>query len=115
METFDEEALKAAESVANLVIRKQRDYGPKNITNSIVQTEIAVAVRLTDKIARLVNLASSGKEAENESLKDTVDDIIGYGLVLKMYLEGTFTLPLEEVKDDTADEGLDPDIRSLLR
>ena len=93
--TFNEAAEKAAKEVADLVIRKQRDYGPKNIMNSVVTPELSIAVRLNDKLARLANLVQSGATPENESLKDTADDIIGYGIVLKMVLEGTFELPLE--------------------
>lgn len=95
--SFDTACHIAADQVADLVIRKQRDYGPKNILNSVVQPELAIAVRLNDKLARLANLVQQGKTPENESLKDTADDIIGYGLVLKMVLEGTFTNPLEEI------------------
>lgn len=96
MDTFDEAAKTAALEVANLVISKQKDYGPGNILNSVVGPELSIAVRLNDKLARLANLVKSGKTPENETLKDTADDIIGYGLVLKMVLEGTFTLPLED-------------------
>lgn len=102
MTTFDEEAHKAAKEVADLVIRKQRDYGPKNIMNSVVSPELSIAVRLNDKIARLANLAQSGKTAENESLRDTADDIIGYGLILKMVLEGNFLAPLKEKEENEA-------------
>lgn len=98
--SFDQAVQKAATEVANLVIRKQRDYGPKNIMNSVVSPELSIAVRLNDKLARLANLVQSGKTPENETLKDTADDIIGYGLVLKMVLEGNFLLPLEELKED---------------
>lgn len=97
--TFDEAVHQAAKEVADLVIRKQKDYGPKNIMNSVVVPELSIAVRLNDKIARLANLVQSGKTAENESLRDTADDIIGYGLVLKMVLEGTFLNPLDK-KDE---------------
>lgn len=100
--TFDKAVHKAATEVADLVIRKQHDYGPKNIMNSLVEPEIGIAVRLNDKLARLVNLVRSGKMPENESLVDTADDIIGYGLVLKMVLAGDFLLPLEEKKDAPA-------------
>lgn len=93
--TFDEACIASAKEVAELVIRKQRDYGPKNILNSVVSPELAIAVRLNDKLARLVNLSQSDRNPENESLKDTADDIIGYGLVLKMVLEGNFELPLK--------------------
>lgn len=102
MDTFDQAVHKAAQEVANLVISKQRDYGPKNIMNSVVQPELSIAVRLNDKLARLANLIQKGNKPENETLKDTADDIIGYGLVLKMVLEGNFLLPLEENKNETA-------------
>lgn len=100
-QSFDEAVHAAAKEVADLVIRKQRDYGPKNIMNSVVTPELSIAVRLNDKLARLANLVQSGKTAENESLKDTADDIIGYGLVLKMVLEGTFLNKLEEKNETT--------------
>ncbi len=102
--SFDEAVHKAAKEVADLVVRKQRDYGPKNIMNSLVSPELSIAVRLNDKLARLVNLHQSGANPENETLKDTADDIIGYGLVLKMVLEGTFMLPLEK-QDETTGTG----------
>lgn len=94
-QTFDQAALEAAADVARLVADKQRDYGPDNILKCPVGAELGIAVRLYDKLARLANLIQSGKTPENESLQDTANDIIGYGLVLKMVLAGTFTLPLE--------------------
>lgn len=96
METFEEAARRTTQELAEIVIRKQKDYGPRNITNSVITTELAIAVRLNDKIARLANLVQSGATPENESLLDTANDIMGYGLVLRMYLDGTFTLPMEE-------------------
>lgn len=94
--TFEQAAQEACKELAKTVIAKQKDYGPKNIINSVVQTELAIAVRLNDKVARLAHLVQSGKVPTNESLQDTARDIMGYGLVLKMYLDGTFTLPMEE-------------------
>jgi len=96
MKTFDKEVHRAAQEVADLVISKQRDYGPKNIMNSVVPPELSIAVRLNDKLARLANLVQKGTSPENETLMDTANDIIGYGLVLKMVLEGNFELPLEQ-------------------
>lgn len=99
--TFDQAVHAAAKEVADLVIRKQKDYGPKNIMNSVVSPELSIAVRLNDKLARLANLVQSGADPKNESLLDTADDIIGYGLVLKMVLADTFLLPLEKNDNDT--------------
>jgi hypothetical protein len=95
MATFDDACIKAAQEVAELVIKKQTDYGPKNIMNSVVSPELAIAVRLNDKLARLVNLTQNGADGQNESLQDTAMDIMGYGLVLKMVLDGDFELPLK--------------------
>lgn len=102
MTTFDQEVHKLANEVADLVIKKQRDYGPKNILNSVVEPEIGIAVRLTDKLARLVNLKTKGATPNNESLRDTWMDIIGYGLVGLMVNDQTFLTPLEEEKKDEA-------------
>jgi len=96
MATFNDACLKSAQEVAELVISKQQDYGKGNIMSSVVSPELAIAVRLNDKLARLANLIQSGQPPENESLVDTADDIIGYGLILKMVLNGEFELPLED-------------------
>lgn len=98
--TFDEAVHQAAKEIADLVISKQKDYGPKNIMNSVVSPELSIAVRLNDKVARLANLAQSGNTAENEPIIDTAKDIVGYGLVLYMVLTDTFLLPLAESKED---------------
>lgn len=92
---FPDAAHAAAKEVADLVIRKQKDYGPDNILKCPVGPELGIVVRLYDKLARLANLIQSGQTPSNESLRDTADDIIGYGLVLKMVQDGTFTLPME--------------------
>lgn len=94
--TFNQAVHEAAQEIADLVVRKQKDYGPKNIMNSVVEPELSIAVRLNDKLARLANLIQKGATPENESLIDTANDIIGYGLVLKMVLEDTFLSPLEK-------------------
>lgn len=98
--TFNQAVHEAADEIAELVIRKQKDYGPKNIMNSVVGPELSILVRLNDKIARLANLIQSGKAPNNEAIKDTWDDIIGYGLVGKMVDAGTFLNPLEEDNDN---------------
>lgn len=93
--TFNEAAYQVGKDVAEIVAKKQADYGPKNILNCPVGAELGVVVRLYDKLARLANLLESGAEPNNESIEDTIDDIMGYGMVLKMVRQDTFTLPLE--------------------
>jgi hypothetical protein len=55
-----------------------------------------VLVRLSDKIERLINLKRHKFEAKNESLLDTLRDIVGYCVVALMLNDETFTLELGE-------------------
>lgn len=96
IEYFDEAALRIASEVAAIVTKKQHDYGPDNILKCPVGPERGIGVRIYDKLARLDNLIEKGVDPKNESLIDTANDIIGYGIVLKMVLEGSFTNPLND-------------------
>lgn len=88
-----------------LLARKQHDYGPENILKF---GQEGLNVRLWDKVARKDNLQKrvptvldtdacngTGKVvALNESIDDTLTDIIGYVVVKQMLANGTFTKPL---------------------
>ena len=95
MKTFDSNTRHKVEELAKLVIKKQGDYGQANILSSPIDPKLAILVRLNDKLARAANLIENGKDPENESLLDTAMDICGYGLILWMLIDDTFTLPLE--------------------
>ena len=79
--------------MSTLLARKQHDYGHKNITKFGMQ---GVLVRLSDKVERLINLKTHKSEAKNESLLDTLRDIVGYSVVALMLNDETFTLELGE-------------------
>ena len=91
--TFDGACAKEAISIANIVVRKQRDYGPANITTFGLE---GVMIRLSDKINRLINLLQNQKDPENESVEDTLIDISGYAIIGLMLQHKTFTQPLKE-------------------
>ena len=74
-----------------LLAGKQHDYGHGNILEFGQQ---GVLVRLWDKIARYDNLMRRGVDPENESLIDTLKDIIGYCVIWLMLANNTFMLPL---------------------
>lgn len=78
--------------VHKILMRKQKDYGPENIRRFGRQ---GLMVRLHDKVARLENLDGDGREPENESIKDTFIDIIGYCAIGMMWERNEFLLPLE--------------------
>lgn len=90
---FEEALAQVSRECDELMIRKQRDYGHGNIT---AFGEFGVLVRLNDKVERLKNLLTRGKEPSNEAIDDTWRDVRNYAEIALMLRRGTFTLPLEE-------------------
>ena len=87
-----EEACKAVcDDIYHTLVSKQHDYGHGNINDFGL---LGVLVRANDKIARLKNL--QGKEAKNESLRDTWLDLAGYSVIALMIMDDTFNLDLEK-------------------
>jgi len=87
--TFEEACHQVAKEIAELVIRKQQDYGHENI---LAFGEFGILVRTNDKVARLKNLQN--KKASNEAKDDSWDDLGGYSIIQGMLRRGWFTLPL---------------------
>ena len=86
--------------MCNLLISKQHDYGHNNITAFGLK---GVLVRLSDKIERLNNLKNKKSKAKNESLLDTLRDIVGYCVIALMLNDETFNL---ELGDNYANESV---------
>jgi hypothetical protein len=80
------------QTLTNTLVKKQRDYGHHNIARFGRQ---GLLIRTHDKVARLENLAKTARQAQNESLEDTVLDIAGYSTIGVMWEQGTFLLPLK--------------------
>lgn len=77
--------------IHEVLVRKQRDYGPENIRRF---GRKGLMIRLHDKVARLENLDGGGRGPENESVKDTFLDIIGYCAIGIMWERNEFLLPI---------------------
>lgn len=78
--------------LGNLVIRKQHDYGHKNILSFGIH---GIVIRVHDKIVRLENLFGKGREAANEAVEDSLFDLMGYSLMAMMVIDKTFSLPMK--------------------
>ena len=78
--------------VTNVLVKKQRDYGPENIARFQRQ---GLLIRLHDKVARLENLAANERDPNNESIEDTYLDIVGYTAIGVMWERRQFLLPLK--------------------
>ena len=75
------------DTAGNLLIRKHKDYGPKNISHSPGGALNGLRVRLWDKIARINNLLDSGVQPSNESLRDSFIDLLNYSAIAVMVLD----------------------------
>lgn len=58
-----------------------------------IPVEMAILVRVTDKIARIRNLLGKKSQVKDEAIEDTLLDAINYLAILKAYLEDKNDLP----------------------
>lgn len=76
------------DTAGNLLIRKHKDYGPKNISHSPGGALNGLRVRMWDKTARINNLLDSGVQPSNESLRDSFLDLLNYCAIAMLVLDG---------------------------
>tara|TARA_R110002167_G_scaffold141795_3_gene330148 strand:- start:409 stop:804 length:396 start_codon:yes stop_codon:yes gene_type:complete len=81
---FGERLDKEVKAISDLLKSKNKAYGntalnPTNIFSKLNASE-AICARIDDKLARISN------KGINDKTEDTVDDLIGYLLLLKMSL-----------------------------
>lgn len=86
--SFEDDVQAQAKSNIDLLLQKHRDYGPKNISQSPGGPLNGLRVRMHDKMARINNLIDSGKEPENESLKDSFLDLANYAIIAQLVIDG---------------------------
>lgn len=88
LKQFEQEARKIMNEAITLLVNKRRDYGE----NALKGKQVGIAIRLSDKQARLENLLGitdgtfKQKEAivGDEKIEDTVKDILNYALLFLM-------------------------------
>lgn len=87
--TFEQDVRDTLQELGDLLIKKHKDYGPKNISQSPYGALPGLIVRMWDKLARMVNLTRNGAEtAENEPLEDSFKDMANYGIIGLLVLRG---------------------------
>ena len=89
---MDEKFVKAVhgkyDEAEKLLLKKHKDYGPKNISESPGGPLNGLRVRMHDKLARINNLYDSGATPENESLRDSFLDMANYAIIALLVLDG---------------------------
>ncbi len=71
-----------------VLVKKQADYGPKNIALAPGGPLNGLRVRMHDKMSRINHLIDSGATPENESLRDSFLDMLNYSVIAMMVLDG---------------------------
>lgn len=89
---FTQSPAELIEKISNVLVSKQKDYGPQNIARF---GRAGLLVRCHDKIARLENLLGNDKTPVNETVVDNFIDVVGYSAIGIMWERGWFLLPLE--------------------
>lgn len=87
---FAQSVSKTFKEAEDLLIRKHKDYGPKNISGSPGGPLNGLRVRMHDKLARINNLIDSGATPENESLRDSFIDMANYALIAMLVIDGNW-------------------------
>lgn len=84
---FESVASKYYDEALSVLVKKQSDYGPKNISMAPGGALNGLRVRMHDKMSRINHLIDSGATPENESLKDSFLDMLNYSAIAMMVLE----------------------------
>lgn len=91
--TFEIDLADIFEEAQQLLLKKHQDYGPKNISDSPGGPINGLRVRMWDKMARIRNLTNESAlphelSPQNESLRDSFLDMVNYGIIGLMVLDG---------------------------
>ena len=84
---FVQDVWRILDTAGNLLLRKHKDYGPKNIAHSPGGPLNGLRVRMWDKVARINNLLDSKVAPSNESLRDSFIDLLNYSAIAILVLE----------------------------
>jgi hypothetical protein len=96
MKTTEQLIEEMCESMKNLLIKKNRDYGDSATNPSTVfpsrSPVDSLCARINDKLMRIQN------KGINDKTEDTISDLIGYLILLKVALKK------EKSQDDSSDQ-----------
>ena len=90
MDKLPNDWMTIASEICELFIRKQNDYGPRNIEDL---GEKGVFVRLYDKMQRLRQLTwkDTVPKVMNETIEDTLKDIADYAIIWLLLRRGLWS------------------------
>ena len=83
---FEEDVRIIYDELMSILLKKHRDYGPKNIADAPGGALNGLRVRIHDKTARINNLLDFRRKAEYESLEDSFKDLANYAIIALLVL-----------------------------
>src|SRR5262249_12973777 len=101
-------AIPTVDWMVDKLAEKQANYGTGNILAFGVD---GLTVRISDKIARVTNMRAKGRTSEDESLFDSLFDLIGYSVIAYMLWQDWFKLALDR---DTPEGKLLADVQAVI-
>ena len=88
MGAFVDDSSSIYSELQQVLVKKQQDYGPHNISAAPGGAVNGLLVRMNDKMERLKNLYYSDREVQNESLEDSFLDLANYAVICLMVQRG---------------------------
>ena len=88
IEEFKEVSKPYYSETFQVLVKKQTDYGPLNISRAPGGALNGLRVRMHDKMSRINHLIDNGATPENESLRDSFLDLANYSIIAMMVLDG---------------------------
>ena len=86
---FEEDVRIIYDELMSVLLKKHKDYGPRNIADAPGGALNGLRVRIHDKLARINNLISTGSDQpEYESLEDSFADMANYAIIGMLVLRG---------------------------
>jgi hypothetical protein len=87
---FEEDVRIVYDELMSILLKKHKDYGPKNIADAPGGALNGLRVRIHDKTARINNLYDNIRDMapENESFEDSFKDLANYAIIALLVLRG---------------------------
>jgi hypothetical protein len=86
---FEEDVRIIYDELMSVLLKKHKDYGPRNIADAPGGALNGLRVRIHDKLARINNLIDTGSnQPEYESLEDSFKDMANYAIIGMLVLRG---------------------------
>lgn len=83
---FEDDVRIVYDELMSVLLKKHKDYGPKNIADAPGGALNGLRVRIHDKIARINNLIDRHSDPMYESIEDSFKDLANYAIIALLVL-----------------------------